>query len=237
MSINYVFFDLDGTLLPMDQEAFIGAYFKSITQKVCESISVLPDKFMKAMYSGIDAMQKNDGGVSNESAFWKVFLPILELEKEKIEPVLESYYENEFCALSAICGRNERAREVIDLLKAKNIPAVLATNPVFPPVAVYERISWIGLDRGDFAHITTYDNSSSTKPKASYYTEICEKLGIDPAECLMIGNDVRDDMSAERAGMSVFLLTDCLINEENKDISRYKRGGYDELIKYLRDEL
>jgi hypothetical protein len=37
----------------------------------------------------------------------------------------------------------------------------------------------------------------------------------------MIGNDVREDMIAQQLGMKVFLLTDCLINNNNIDISIY----------------
>ena len=33
--------------------------------------------------------------------------------------------------------------------------------------------------------------------------------------------------------MKVFLLTDCLINRENKDISVYPHGSFDELIQYI----
>ena len=40
-------------------------------------------------------------------------------------------------------------------------------------------------------------------------------------------------MIAESLGMKVFLLTDCLINRENKDISVYPHGSFDELIQYI----
>lgn len=43
-----------------------------------------------------------------------------------------------------------------------------------------------------------------------------------PKNVLMVGNDVRDDMSAADVGMKVFLLTDCLINKKNA-VFRYIR--------------
>ena len=49
----------------------------------------------------------------------------------------------------------------------------------------------------------------------------------------MVGNDAKEDMIAETLGMKVFLLTDCLINKENKDLSHYPQGSFDELIKYI----
>ena len=49
----------------------------------------------------------------------------------------------------------------------------------------------------------------------------------------MVGNNATEDMIASTLGMKVFLLTDCLINKEDKDISNYPSGSYDELIKYI----
>ena len=49
----------------------------------------------------------------------------------------------------------------------------------------------------------------------------------------MVGNDVTEDMeAAQKAGMSVFLLTDCLINKERKDISVYPRGSFEQLMGF-----
>ena len=42
----------------------------------------------------------------------------------------------------------------------------------------------------------------------------------------MIGNDVDEDMTAEQVGMSVFLLTDNMINRKNKNIYRFSHGGF-----------
>lgn len=47
----------------------------------------------------------------------------------------------------------------------------------------------------------------------------------------MVGNDVTEDMVASETGMQVFLLTDCLINKERKDISVYPRGSLLTLLK------
>ena len=49
----------------------------------------------------------------------------------------------------------------------------------------------------------------------------------------MVGNDVSDDMVARELGMKVFLLTDCLINKEDADISEYPNGSFEELIDYI----
>ena len=53
----------------------------------------------------------------------------------------------------------------------------------------------------------------------------------------MVGNDVNEDMIASKLGMKVFLVTDCLINADNKDISIYPHGNFDDLERYLQQIL
>ena len=50
----------------------------------------------------------------------------------------------------------------------------------------------------------------------------------------MVGNDVGDDMVAESIGMKVFLLTDCLINKTENDISKYPNGSFEKLMEYIK---
>ena len=109
----------------------------------------------------------------------------------------------------------------------------LATNPIFPATATQSRIRWAGLDPEDFELCTTYENIGFCKPNPAYYMEITRRLGVRPEECLMVGNDVTEDMVAAEIGMQVFLLTDCLINRERKDISMYLHGSFDQLIDLL----
>ena len=49
----------------------------------------------------------------------------------------------------------------------------------------------------------------------------------------MVGNDVGEDMIAQKLGCKVFLLTDCIINKANEDISAYPQGGFAELLQYI----
>lgn len=232
MALKTVLFDLDGTLLPMDQKAFMKIYFGGLSRKLapfgCE-----PKSLIDAVWAGTAAMIGNDGRALNETVFWDTFAKILGEDVRSREAELDDYYRNEFAATKAACGENSMARKVIDRVKALGLGVVLATNPFFPAIATETRMSWVGLSPADFALVTTYENSCSCKPNPRYYLEITEKLGLDPAECLMVGNDVNEDMIAEKLGMKVFLLTDCLLNKDGKDISAYPSGGFEELLRYL----
>ena len=68
-----------------------------------------------------------------------------------------------------------------------------------------------------------------------YYEEILENIGAKAEECVMIGNDVAEDMVAEKLGMKVFLLTDCIINKHNEDIEKHAHGSFEELMNFIKE--
>ena len=83
-------------------------------------------------------------------------------------------------------------------------------------------------------HSTTKKKSPEVFEKAEYYTDILCQASLTPEDCLMVGNDVDDDMPAQNTGMKVFLLTDCLINRKEKDISSFERGNFEKLKEYIK---
>lgn len=232
MSIKVILFDLDGTLLPMDQEVFVKAYFGTMAEKLAPH-GYEPKTLVKAIWAGLDAMKNNDGTCLNEEAFWNAFAALLGEQVRKDIPIFDAYYRNEFQQVKKVCGFHPQAAETVRLLKEKGFRVVLATNPLFPSIATESRIRWAGLEPEDFELFTTYENAKFCKPNINYYKEILEKIGAKPEECLMVGNDVSEDMVAETIGMHVFLLTNDLINQEEKDISRYPQGDFSDLLKLL----
>ncbi len=232
MKIKAVLFDLDGTLLPMDQEVFVKAYFGSLA-KFMAPHGYDPKDLVSSVWQGTDRMLANDGKKTNEAVFWDFMAEKYGEAVRADEEKFRVFYETQFDKISEVCGFTPRAKDVIDAVKAKGLRTSLLTNPIFPEIATEKRIKWAGLSLEDFELITTYENSSHCKPTAEYYMNSLSKLGLSPEECLMVGNDVGDDMPAEGLGMKVFLLTDCLINSKNSDIGKYPHGGFDELINYI----
>ena len=148
----------------------------------------------------------------------------------------EAFYDEEFDSVGPIVAKpTEKARALIEALHARGIRTALATNPLFPTVATEKRIAWAGLKTSDFELFTTYENAVYSKPNPKYYLAIADQLGVDPAECVMVGNDVDDDMVAASLGMKVFLLTDHLINKSGTDISQYPNGDFDALAAFLKE--
>lgn len=230
--ITTFLFDLDGTLLPMDQDQFLKAYMGGLAAKMAP-YGYDPKLLIPSIWKGTEAMVRNDGSHSNEDVFWEAFSALYGRDTRADEPIFREFYEVEFQQVRHSCGFDPRANAIIDLLKSKGLRVVLATNPLFPAIATRSRACWAGLDPEDFALITTYENSRFCKPNPDYYRDILDTLQVRPEECVMVGNDVGEDMIAQKLGMQVFLLTDCLINKHNTDISRYPHGGFDALLEWV----
>ena len=232
MRITTVLFDLDGTLLPMDQDVFVKDYFGRIAAKLAPQ-GYEPKKLVETIWRGTGAMVKNDGSKTNEKAFWEVAVAVYGDRIVKDKHFFDEFYEEEFDKIKAVCGYHPAAAQIVHSLKKKGYRVLLATNPIFPARATQWRIQWAGLKPEDFELYTTYENSCHCKPNLNYYRDILAQLNVCPEECLMVGNDVVEDMIARKLGMEVFLLTDCMINKTGADISVYPHGGFDTLLGYL----
>ncbi len=232
MAITTVLFDLDGTLLPMDQDVFVKDYLKRLAMRMAGH-GYDPEALVAAIWAGTGAMVSNDGNKTNEEVFWDDFASRFGEKAREDEPIFDAFYREEFDKVRHVCGYSPEAAQVIALVRQKGLTPVLATNPIFPAIATQKRIRWAGLQPEDFAHYTTYENCRYCKPNLNYYRDILQKLELQPEECLMVGNDVGEDMVTRQLGMKVFLLTDCIINKKNMDICQYPHGGFAELMEYI----
>ncbi len=234
--IQNVLFDLDGTLLAMDQDAFVKCYFHELTSKM-QKYGYAPEKLMHVLFDGVVAMMHNDGSHTNEDVFWQVFVSAYGKDKLQDLDKFALFYQNEFQNVSAMVEKKQNVKKLFEILKAKGVQPILATAPLFPAIATQSRILWAGMDPTDFAYISTYENSHSSKPSLGYYQELIDKLHLDPKCCVMIGNDAEEDMVVEKLGMQVYLVTDYLVNKHNYDISRWKHGTFEDMLAYLEEIL
>ena len=233
MSIKVVLFDLDGTLLPMNQDELIKKYFNGLMLSAV-SCGYGADAAMNALKLGTMNIAKNDGSLTGEDAFWTGFCEALGDVRDSVEPCFERFYKEEFDKLISVAEPTEKAALTVRAVRALGLRVVLATSPYFPAVATEKRMAWAGLSPSDFEFVTTYENSHFVKPRLEYYTELIQRLGVSPNECLMVGNDTSDDMVAEELKMKVFLMPRCLINRAGVDVSRYPQGDFDELLEYIK---
>lgn len=227
-----VLFDLDGTLLPMDMQVFLKAYMEALARKGA-ALGYNPTELVQVVLAGVEAMVQNDGTMTNEERFWQLFLARCGGERARHVQFFEEFYSREFCELRQHFAPTPLARQAVQIVKEKGYAAVLATNPLFPRMATLERLAWAGLDAADFILITTFEDCRFTKPNLGYYGQILDALGAAPQDCLMVGNDVVEDLAAVQLGMESFLVTDDLVNPQGVDYTLYRHGTRNDLIAYL----
>ena len=234
MSVKAVFFDLDGTLLPMDLEVYTKAYFKLIAAELAP-LGIDTAGVMAMLNDGIEAMAHNDGSRKNFDAFWQRCAAHYDAATlGRIEARMNAFYLGSFRRTAEVCTFDPRARIAVETAAKKGFLTVLATNPVFPSVATEIRMGFVGLTPRDFCYVTTYENSRFCKPNPGYYRDIAEKLGLSPAECAMVGNDTREDLAAADIGMAVFLMTDHIVDRKDRDYTAVPQGGFNELIAWIK---
>lgn len=228
-----ILFDLDGTLLPLDEKLFVDIYFTELS-KVFSEYNIESNKLVEAIWTATHEIIKNDGKRTNEEAFWEKFKSIINIDLLNIKEVLEKFYANEFFTKLKKCStENNLAKVAVNLAKKNERKVVLATNPVFPIDALV-RLKWTGLDIDDFDYVTHYSNSSFSKPNPKYYLDLCKKLNVEPKDCLMIGNDERQDIfAASSAGMNCYLVTDYLYTYPECKVN-CEKGSFKDLIEKLK---
>lgn len=226
--------DLDCTLLPMDQDAYIQLYVTQIA-KLFYSRGFDGKQIAKATMQASYMMAKNDGSRTNAEAFEEAFRSIVGERAQEAIDIFPDVYKEPYDVIKDVTSVNPYAEEIVRLMKEKAEFVVVATQPMFPLEAVIKRLSWTNLSASMFDYITVYDKCTYSKPSTGFYREIMDKFGASPSNTVMFGNDVNEDiLPCEELGVETFLLTDGLINTKNHDIKDFRQGNYKDMIAYLK---
>ena len=146
MSIQVVLFDLDGTLLPMDQDEFVKSYFGLLAKKLAP-YGYEAEKLVPAIWQGTGAMIKNDGTRKNEEAFWHTFSGIFGEQVIEDLPLFDEFYRVEFSGAKEACGFNPKAAEVISFLKKSRCVLRLQQIRFFRLLQLKTELGGQGLNR------------------------------------------------------------------------------------------
>jgi HAD superfamily hydrolase (TIGR01549 family) len=231
--IKAVLFDLDGTLNDVDTREFGNIYYKTLAKKFPREGLSLEDTAEECR-NAVRAMIRNKNyGESLEKIFTDYIRDNIGVDFEKSPELLTDYLNNEYNEVLAVFKKQKGAAETVKKLHAAGFLLVIATNPLFSHYAIKRRLDNAGLDESDFEFLTTYDWIKATKPHKEFYLEIANRLGVKPEECLMVGNDVKNDMAARHAGMQVLLITHRLSNRNNEDISAIDKSDISEVYEYV----
>jgi len=233
MRYQAILFDLDGTLLPMDVEAFAKIYIGALAKELAPFGLTLETMF-KPFWAGTKAMMANTTGKLNADVFWETFSGLTGVDRAQVEPICDAFYTGGFQLARAATNENPLAVEAVRAAREKADKVILATNPLFPMAGQKTRLSWLGLAPEDFDLVTCYTSDRHCKPNPAYFHDICERLALDPKQCLMIGNDDREDMHcATAAGMDCYLVTDCRLPDAENPWTG-AQGTFAEMVEMLR---
>ena len=209
--LKAVLFDLDGTLIPMNEKQFTEYYFGLLLKRFVP-LGYDKDDLVKTVWNGTGAMLKNDGKETNETVFCRVFTDRYGRTKSADKAVFDDCYVTDFKKAKVMCGENPDARKIIDYVKSIGLKVILASNPVFPICGLLTRAGFTGLNKDDFDYVTGYENSHYAKPNPKYLEEILKVNGLEKDEVLYFGNSETDDIAPAKAvGVNYFHVTDkCL---------------------------
>lgn len=232
--ITHLLVDLDDTLLQNSMEVFAPPYYKALSAYLAEYVS--PQIMLPKLLEGTEAMLKNTNpSLSLEHAFDQVFYPGIGLSKERIRPCLNDFYDTIFPTLKEYTKEIPAAIEMIHDALQIGLKIVVATNPLFPLKAIYHRLDWAGLSPKNIPYtlISSYETFHFTKPNPAYYKEILTKLDIKSDECVMVGNDLENDIQpAKSAGIRCFRIEIQKSSSGRKD--GYMAGTQDQVIPWIK---
>jgi len=212
--IKAVLIDIDNTLILFDEEDFFRRYLGRLAPAFSDLMS--REEFLTRLIGASRTLLRNRGARTNADHYMEDFTRGMDGNRGEIWNRFTRFYEDGFEALRACVTPIEGVRGVIDELRRDGLKLVAASHPLWPERVQQIRLGWAGLDPLDFHHITHIENTAFCKPQPGYYQEICDVLRVPPGECLMVGNDLINDMAAAAIGMKTYLTTDA---EENGFVS------------------
>jgi HAD superfamily hydrolase (TIGR01549 family) len=195
MTVTHLLVDLDDTLLQNSMEIFAPPYYKALSSYLAEFVA--PEVMLPKLLEGTNAMLKNtDPAITLEHSFDRIFYPGIGVSKEDLHPSLVQFYNIVFPKLEKYTHQIPAAIEMISDALEIGLKIVVATNPLFPLIAIQQRLQWAGLNANNipFELIACYEEFHFTKPNPAYFQEIISKLGIKANDCVMVGNDLDMDI-------------------------------------------
>ncbi|TNF48096.1 HAD family hydrolase [bacterium] len=232
-NIEALLLDLDGTLLDIEVSFFMDTMVESMIDHFQEFIP--PDVFRDGLVSGIDEImaEPRPAGETNEDAFYRVFQRITGLNTNVASETFTSYYHRVFPRFETFGSQIQGASDLVKMATRKGYRIALATNPIFPRASVIERMRWGNLSPERFDVITDMETTRSCKPQKEYFEDLSAILNVSPERCLMVGNDVEQDLAASKVGMKTYLVDGRIIKRGSEPMFPDWKGDLEELGRLL----
>jgi FMN phosphatase YigB (HAD superfamily) len=193
--IRAVLLDLDETLIANPDGAFADALVQLADDALAPRLGVSTLRpALRRMMQRLTAERTQI--TNNLHLIYETFTESTQQPVDLVREALQTFYTQDYPALARWISPVNSAQTLIDCLIHQQIAVVIATNPVYPPAAIQQRIAWGGLDASRAALITDASMMHFAKPDPAYYAEIIARLGVEPDEALVIGDHPTNDIAA-----------------------------------------
>jgi FMN phosphatase YigB (HAD superfamily) len=230
-------FDLDNTLIYNDMDLFLGGYLKALGKHL--SSRVAPEKMVSLLLAGTDkVIKKKLPAQTLEEVFNQVYYPGMGISKEELAEDIDRFYAEVFPGLKTLTQFRPEAVQLIDFAFRNDYPVVIATNPLFPRVAILERLKWAGipLDKYPYQLVTSFETFHFAKPNPAFYTEILAQLGWPDRPALMIGNSLEDDiLPASQVGIPGYFLTGQPVSFPQGIHPYSSQGPFEQVLAWIQE--
>lgn len=189
MSLKAVIFDLDGTLYESRQFplrlilAHPSYMFILKSERICrKKLNGVPFKSAEEYYCALFSLMHKDCGISIEKAedwFWNIYMP-------DMERIIRTKFHCQ-----------DRAAELIAKLKNNGIKVAVLSD--YPRIA--EKLRACGLSADSFDAVHDSQTLGGMKPCKETFLNMCNILGVEPSETMMVGDKVATDGGAIDAGL------------------------------------
>ncbi len=232
-NFNALLLDLDGTLLDIDMAFFIGPFVEEIHGFFSDVLG--REKFREGLFGGTEAIMTapRPDGETNRDGFFRIFCRITGLNLTEAERRFEKFYATAFPTMGSFARPINGGKEFVTRAAESGYVMALATNPIFPVRATLERVRWAGLDPNLFNFLPGLENMSSCKPSLRYFLDVAACLGVKPETCLMVGNDMEQDLPAADVGMGTYLVKGRVIARGEPAREPDGKGTLEELAEML----
>ena len=206
--IKGVLLDLDNTLLHNPDRLWIHTFRQGWDGHFADCFGI--SRASDALRSAIGSLNtKPESYLTNAEQILDELVCEMPLSREEISDALRSFYAGPYHCFQGNTAPMARSAELVEDLLNQGLLVAIATNPLFPEGATRARIVWAGL--GDFidafAFVTHSENMHFAKPDPAYFAEVVARVGLEPDECLVIGDSLTNDIAPARAlGMQTWQL-------------------------------
>lgn len=205
--IKVVLLDLDNTLLNNPDLAFATAFLQALDDFLRQKyrLTGAGSAFRMALHHSLG---ENRFDQAIQARLITQLMSSEQCPRGGWDEALQSFYDEEYPQLLGFSNPITEAKELLARLQEMGLAQVIATNPLYPEIAVHERLHWAGLSDHEFALVTHSGNMHFSKPNSAYFAEILARIGVEPDEALMVGDSLEKDiLPAQRIGLHTAWIT------------------------------